>query len=111
MKFFERYDERSQAIEDAGGNRAFKVLWILLSIGLFFMFFEIVETRGSTFAKIMALYFIISMISVLCLKYYYCWKRNVDKKLLIAKFIGSFLYSFLFIILASIVAVIFLRIF
>lgn len=104
MKFFERYDERSQAIENAGGNLAFKIFWVamLLSLAIIILISDS-NTEAAPALKLVFILIIFEMATVLCAKYYYGWTHTIDRKLLIVKFSGTVLGSIIYVLMLAVI--------
>ena len=98
MKIFESFDEREKAVENAAGNLAFNVFWCLMLITLIIIF-SIIGARPSEYEMTLLFFFIIyDMIAALCVKYFYCWTHDINKKILIVKFIRALMGSFIFVL-------------
>jgi len=97
MKIFESFDEREQATENAAGNLAFKVFWCLMLITLIIYFYMIYNLRAADAVAFLFYIILIDMLAALCVKYYYCWTHDIDKKILIWKFARTFIGSFIFV--------------
>ena len=108
MKFFERYDERSQAIENTGGNRAFRVIWYCLLFVQIVIFQKIQgNPRENEFLELILYLIFFCLALSLGAKYVFCWNKKVDKKLLFAKFwgtvVGSIMLFFMIVIFIFII--------
>lgn len=101
MKIFESFDEREKAVENAAGNLAFNVFWCLMLITLIIIF-SIIGARPSEYEMTLLFFFIVlEIIAALCVKYYYCWTHDIDKKILTVKFIRTLISSFIFVLVIA----------
>jgi len=101
MKIFESFDEREKAVENAAGNLAFNVFWCLMLITLIIIF-SMIGARPSEYEMTLLFFFIVlEIIAALCVKYYYCWTHDIDKKILTVKFIRTLISSFIFVLVIA----------
>ena len=99
MKLFDSFDDREKEIENAAGNIAFKVFWILILISLFIMIsFDAESLAEYQKTSILFSVFILGMFVALSTKYYCCWINGTNKKLLVMKYTVSVISSILFFI-------------
>ena len=85
--FFGKYDERSETIERAAGDLAFKLLWVLTLISL--MLIAVLVENGLDswdLASTIAIAQIAALLISLFVKYYFCWINNIARGRIIAKF-------------------------
>ncbi len=96
-EFFGRYDERSEAVERAAGDMAFKVLWVLLLIVLVVM--SVMQNSGmgpKTIVDTTVLITITSLLIALFVKYLYCWINNIARLRVMVKFGAALVLSIVF---------------
>ena len=97
MKIFESFDEREKAVENAAGNLAFKIFWCLMLIALIIFFYMAYNLRAEDVMAFLFYIIVIDMLAALCVKYYYCWTHDIDKKMLTVKFIRTLISSFIIV--------------
>ncbi|MFC1477165.1 hypothetical protein ACFL6L_01745 [candidate division KSB1 bacterium] len=104
MRIFDSFDDREKEIENAAGNAAFKVFWILMlfSIYIIFRFYGLSFSREELCKAVIILILII-MFAALCVKYYHCWINKVNRKTIILKFFTTLIGSAIFILAAFII--------
>jgi hypothetical protein len=96
-EFFGKYDERSETIERAAGDMAFKVLWVLLLIVVAFVSVLMNGGMGSTeILDITVLMTVASLMIALFVKYLYCWINNIARIRVMVKFGAALVFSFAF---------------
>ena len=98
-EFFGRYDERSEFVERAAGDMAFKLLWVLLLIVL--VVGPVMQRAGMGAREVMDVMLIMTIASLmvsLFVKYLYCWIHNIARARIMVKFGAALVFSVLFMI-------------
>lgn len=100
MKLFYSFDDREIEIENAAGNRAYKVLWVLTMIAISIA--ATLKMRGmhiSVLFESIALMTLLSMFISLCVKYWYCWTRHINKKIIVRRFVTSIFFTIVLLLI------------
>ena len=93
-EFIGKYDERSETIERAAGDLAFKLLWVLMLIVLMLIpIFMQADFSRQQMAASLFLALVAALMISLFVKYCYCWINNIARGRVIAKYTSAVVIS------------------
>lgn len=98
-EFIGKYDERSETVERAAGDLAFKLQWVLLLIVMVMIpVMKKTGVSGGDSAEVVFLALVAVLMISLFVKYCYCWINNIARRRIIAKYASALVSSIVLVL-------------